>query len=194
MCEQDGTAALPVGVLNQGPMATTVGARVDGWGGMRRIVLTQGLMKRLTRPQILAVVAHELGHARLHHLSAYYAVCGGLVLAGVTMGGSLVAHSVSNPVVVLALLYLCHELVSWPVRPVLASLRRRYEYQADGFAIRYAGAAVLASALRALLAMNPHRAGMHPWYRCFYATHPDDSHRLAMIDAGAVLGRRPSTV
>jgi STE24 endopeptidase len=71
---------------------TTLNAYVSGYGSTRRVVLYDNVLHDLPRDQILAIVAHELGHA--HHDD----VLTGSVLAafGATLGIGLLALAVSG--------------------------------------------------------------------------------------------------
>ena len=66
---------------------TTLNAYVSGYGSTRRVVLYDNVLHDLPRDQVLAIVAHELGHA--HHDD----VLTGSVLAafGTTLGIGLLA-------------------------------------------------------------------------------------------------------
>jgi STE24 endopeptidase len=66
---------------------TTLNAYVSGYGSTRRVVLYDTVVRDLPRDQVLAIVAHELGHAR------HDDVLSGSILAalGTTLGIGLLA-------------------------------------------------------------------------------------------------------
>src|SRR5213078_3531139 len=49
-------------------------------GGTRGVFLTDGLVEALPRPEVVAVVAHEAGHAMRRHLPLYFVTAFALVL------------------------------------------------------------------------------------------------------------------
>ena len=66
---------------------TTLNAYVSGYGSTRRVVLYDNVLRDLPRDQILAIVAHELGHARHDDV-----LTGSLLAAfGATLGIGLLA-------------------------------------------------------------------------------------------------------
>jgi Zn-dependent protease with chaperone function len=113
------------------------GAVMGLTGRLRYILLTDALLESLTRPQVEAVMAHELGHVRRHHM--FWLGLGGLgaIMAIAALGrGALLAiqpawaeqewaqAAVFLPAFVLGL--LAFGLVS-----------RRFEWQADAFAVQH---------------------------------------------------------
>ncbi len=114
---------------------TVLNGAVMGLAGrLRYILLTDALLESLTRPQVEAVMAHELGHVRRHHM--LWLGVGGL-------GGILLTAALSHIV-------LSHAMPGWAKRdwaeavvflPSLAlgltafgAVSRRFEWQADAFA------------------------------------------------------------
>ncbi|MBH03695.1 MAG: hypothetical protein CMP08_06175 [Xanthomonadales bacterium] len=167
-------------VADQPPLAEQVGARVEARGHGGRIVLTQGLVDRLSASAIVAVVAHEFGHACLGHLMRFDGLRAALVAVYMVLVASgLMATTLdASAPVVLWLIYVTITPAAWAVRPVLNGYRRGCEFAADAFAAGHVGRRRLADTLADLFSINPHRAGLHPWYRFFNATHPLDNARL----------------
>jgi len=62
-------------------------------GRLRYILLTDALLDTMTTTQVEAVMAHEVGHARRHHLP-WLAVCLIAILSAVGLGTSLVVRAV----------------------------------------------------------------------------------------------------
>src|SRR5260221_5732501 len=61
-----------------------------GFGTAKRIVLFDTLVNRLEPPEVEAVLAHELGHYKLHHVLKGLALGAALSLAGLWLLGQLV--------------------------------------------------------------------------------------------------------
>jgi STE24 endopeptidase len=111
-------------------------AMVVGMTGRTRYVfLTDALLAGHPLPEVAAVVAHEAGHAKKHHLPLYFAVSLSLLLLMRT------AEEVATPLLggastaVLTLLFLA---VFW--FGFLGWLSRKFERQADAFGADHAAA------------------------------------------------------
>jgi STE24 endopeptidase len=119
------------------------GAAIGLAGPLRYIVLTDALLEQMTREQVLAVAAHEVGHMRYRHtiwlaLSVLAAVLAAGTISGwailglerlgiLTYGGGGESAAVTAALV----LTLAATLAA------LGMVSRRFERQADAFAIRH---------------------------------------------------------
>lgn len=114
------------------------GAVIGLFWPLRYILLTDALLDALTPAEVEAVTAHEVGHVRRHHL----------IWLGVTMLSSLLLGSVLFSVARLALLLVWPELAAAPATEALFALlsllfalvvlgyvSRRFEWQADAYAV-----------------------------------------------------------
>src|SRR5260221_14349225 len=61
-----------------------------GFGAGKRIVLFDTLVNRLQPPEVEAVLAHELGHYKLHHIAKGMALSAGVSFAGLLLLGQLI--------------------------------------------------------------------------------------------------------
>ena len=66
LADREGVPVDDVLVADASRRTTTLNAYVSGFGGTRRVVLYDNLLRDLPPDQIRSVVAHELGHARHH--------------------------------------------------------------------------------------------------------------------------------
>jgi len=64
LADEEGVHLDDVLVADASRRTTTLNAYVSGYGSTRRVVLYDNVVRDLPRAQILAIVAHELGHAR----------------------------------------------------------------------------------------------------------------------------------
>ena len=162
-----------------------------GLRGARRIVLYDTLMSSLERSQLLAVLAHELGHFKLGHVTrrivmtvvlmlAVFAVMGGLGGQGdVYTGLGFERSSEHGLVVVFGLLA---SEVLFPLGWVSRVLSRRDEHAADRFAVEATGNGEdLVGALTALTKQNLGSPGSHRLYRAYHNTHPALRERMKTI-------------
>jgi STE24 endopeptidase len=196
-----GRVGFPLGevvTMDSSRRSSHVNAFIVGLRGARRIVLFDTLIAKLPRPQLLAVLAHELGHFRLGHLRTRVL----LALAGLGCAFALFGWLEGRPEAytglgfdepsahaALAGFAVLAAVGSFPFGWLLRLLSRRGEHAADRFAVEATGSGVdLAEALVALSRSNLASPGSHPWYRAWRNTHPALRHRLAAIQRHA--GRR----
>lgn len=175
--------------------STHSNAFIVGLFGARRIVLYDTLVQRLSRPELLAVLAHELGHFQLRHVRRRLI----LVLLGLLGLLAALAALRSQPGLfaglgfpratahgALAAFGLFAAEVLAPVGFLLRILSRRDERAADRFAVEAAGnGAALAAALVALTKQNLTSPGSHRWYRGYHNSHPALRDRLKAIQEHA---------
>lgn len=103
-------------------------AAVVGLGPLDRVVLfSDVLIASLSPREIVAVLAHEIGHAKRHHVLIFVAWTGAVFLAGDLVGREIENQWVAGGVVLL-LFAAWYKLFGW--------LSRRFELEADLFALR----------------------------------------------------------
>lgn len=144
----------------------------------RKIVLSPALLVALSPEQVVAVVAHEVGHCRLGHEERWLAGQAALALA---LFAALDAVQDSGAQILVLTLWLLAPVAGFFLRPLAAALRRRWETQADGFAARYVGAEVMAAALESLERTNGPAPRRDRLWRLFYGYHPTLEQRLALL-------------
>ena len=127
---------------------TKLNAYVSGLGATRRVVLYDTLLEQASTPEILTVVAHELGHRRYRHVALGTAVAMGGVAAVVlalwallSSGAVLDAIDATGPgdARVAAFVLLVASLLGTAGAPLHAALSRRWEYACDRFALEQTG-------------------------------------------------------
>jgi STE24 endopeptidase len=167
-------------------------AYFTGIGRNKRIVFFDTLLSRIEPPEIEAVLAHELGHFRLHHVRQRLAAsvlltCGGLALLAwaARQPGFYGALGVPVPSAAMALLLFA---VTVPVfaffaTPLMSSWSRRHERQADDFAAEYADAGKLAAALVKLFRDNAATLTPDRIHSAFFDSHPPALERIGRLTA-----------
>ena len=165
-------------------------AYFTGIGRNKRIVFFDTLLSRIEAPEIEAVLAHELGHFRLHHVRQRLAASvlltfGGLALLAwlARQPGFYGALGVPVPSAAMALLLF---MVTVPVfaffaTPVMSSWSRRHERQADDFAAEHADAGKLAAALVKLFRDNAATLTPDRIHSAFYDSHPPALERIGRL-------------
>ena len=169
-------------------------AYFTGLGSSKRVVFFDTLLSKLDTDEVEAVLAHELGHFHHRHIIKRMVLMFGLSLAGFALLGWLynqvwfytglgVMPNLMSPGAALALilfLLVVPQFVFF-LSPLLASLSRRDEYQADAYAVQQTAAKPLATALLKLYEDNASTLTPDPVYVKFYYSHPPASSRLARM-------------
>jgi STE24 endopeptidase len=175
-------------------------AYFTGIGKVKRIVLFDTLIEQMTHDEILAVLAHEVGHWKKRHvlkrlvLTEVTAFCG-LYLAYVLVQrdalSGLLGYTGLSFYARFVIFGFLGSLVLFPLTPLLSALSRRDEREADDFAAELTGHPEnMASALVKLSRENLSNLHPHPWYAAFYYSHPPVVERIRMLKAEAVDSRQ----
>ena len=163
-----------------------------GFGRAKRIVFFDTLLARLAPEEIEAVLAHELGHFRLHHVlkrMAWSAALGLLFLGLLAVlaaapwfyEGLGVPVSPGRPGVALILFVLALPVFTFMLAPLSSLYSRRHEFEADAFAARNASATALVQALVKLYEDNASTLTPDPIYSAVYDSHPPAALRIARL-------------
>ena len=164
---------------------TTLNAYVSGYGSTRRVVLYDTVVRDLPRDQVLAIVAHELGHAR------HDDVLTGSILAalGTTLGIGLLAlvvplvrrrpGALRDPTVVplVAALVTIGTLLSSPVNN---GLSRLIETRADVDSLQTTRNPAAFIAMQRELALHSLSDQPPAWSQFWFGSHPTTLERIAI--------------
>jgi STE24 endopeptidase len=184
------SAAGGVFVMDGSKRSTHSNAYFTGIGRNRRIVLFDTLLERMDTGEIEAVLAHELGHFRLHHIIQRLIVSTLLALGAL----ALLAWVARQPVLyqafhvqvpsaesALMLFALVVPTITFFATPVASWLSRRQELAADDFAIAHADRKRLATALVKLVQHNSTTLTPDRLHSAFYDSHPPALVRIARL-------------
>jgi STE24 endopeptidase len=167
-------------------------AYFTGIGRNKRIVFFDTLLSRIEAPEIEAVLAHELGHFRLHHVrqrlvASVLLTFGGLALLAwlARQPGFYSALGIPVPSAAVALLLFVSTVpvFAFFATPVMSWWSRRHERQADDFAAGHADAGNLAAALVKLFRDNAATLTPDPIHSAFFDSHPPALERIARLNA-----------
>ncbi len=165
-------------------------AYFTGFGRSKRIVFFDSLLKTLCENEVEAVVAHELGHFKLHHIVKHIVVIAFVSLAGLALLGWLTGRPwfyaglgvpMPSDYVALVLFLLVGPVFTFFLTPLFARASRRHEYEADDFAARESDAHALVSALVKLYKDNASTLTPEPLHSAFYDSHPPAAMRIANL-------------
>ncbi|MBI5017578.1 MAG: M48 family metallopeptidase [Deltaproteobacteria bacterium] len=173
-------------------------AYFTGIGRVKRVVLFDTLLDQMSPAEIVAVLAHEVGHWKRRHVIQRLGLTAGLALAGLYLafrlvgwGGvpGLVGLDAASLPAQAVILWLVAGIAGFFVTPFFSALSRRNEREADRFACELSGdPGALASALIKLSRENLANLHPHPLYAAFYLSHPPVVERVRVLRAA-----RPQT-
>jgi len=153
-----------------------------GFGRFRTIVLFDTLIAQLSENELEAVLAHEIGHYKKKHILKMLAWTAVMSLAGFYAISCLARQEwfyrafrfePGSIVPALLLFGLLAGVVTFWFSPLAHAWSRRYEYQADAFAVQVMNEPrSLIGALRKLTEKNLSNLTPHPVYSAFYYSHP----------------------
>jgi STE24 endopeptidase len=167
-------------------------AYFTGIGRNKRIVFFDTLLERLQVAEVEAVLAHELGHFRLHHIRSRLIVSIVTALLGFLLLDVLMrwpafysALGVGTPSTHAALLLFVFVLPTFTyfLTPLGAWWSRKHEFEADEFAARHADAKQLADALVKLYRDNASTLTPDRLHSAFYDSHPPALVRIQRLQS-----------
>ena len=166
-------------------------AYFTGIGKSKRIVLFDTLLEAHTDDEILAVLAHELGHWRKKHVHKQLILAEFLSLAGFYVAAKLLDWALMYPTfgflepipyVGLFLMGALFSPLGYFAQPLASGISRKFEREADDYSltlIQRAGPMV--STLKRLAADNLANLTPHPLYAWFYYSHPPLVERIERL-------------
>lgn len=168
-------------VMDGSRRSTKANAFFSGMGKRKNIVLFDTLIKDLEVEEVVAVLAHEVGHYKKRHI--LWGILSGILQAGIMLhvlglvvNHPLMAHAVGveHPsfyvgLVVFGILFTPISLI---VGLLMNYLSRRNEYAADGYAGATHSAEYLCTALKKISAHALSNPTPHPLYVFFNYSHP----------------------
>lgn len=177
-------------VIDGSKRSTKANAYFSGLGPKKRIVLFDTLIKELTTNEIVAVLAHEIGHYKKRHTLT--GMLAGIVQAGITL--YILSLLIANPalsaamggdepcfhlgLIAFGILYSPISLISGLL---MNHVSRRNEYSADRFVRENHDAAALIVALKKLSSKNLSNLTPHPAYVFFHYSHPTLLQRIQAL-------------
>lgn len=166
-------------------------AYFTGFGKNKRIVFFDTLIEKHQPEEVEAVLAHELGHFKLKHvtkLTVMMAIFGFIFFWALGMSqknpelftGINVLHNEVDAVV-LATFYFVVPVFLFFIRPALASYLRKNEFEADAYAASHAPSKDLIKALVRLYKDNSSTLTPDAIYSAFYDSHPPAGARIRRL-------------
>lgn len=181
-------------VIDGSKRSTKANAYFSGLGAKKRIILYDTLINDLSTEEIVAVLAHEVGHYKRRHILKGLAMS--LVQTGIMV--ALLWYALSNPNLsyalgasepsfhmgLLAFAFLFSP-VSFITGILSNMLSRKFEYQADYFAGKNYSSQKLIAALIKLSVKSLSNLRPHPLYIFFNYSHPTLLQRMDKLKESA---------
>jgi STE24 endopeptidase len=178
-------------IIDGSKRSTKANAYFSGFGPKKRIVLYDTLQKELSEDEIVAVLAHEIGHYKKKHV--LQTLISSVILTGLML--FLFSLVVNNPLlsqaigstntsfhlglIVFGILYSPLSLL---IGLLTNYLSRKNEFEADRFVLDNFKPEVLADALKKLSVKNLSNMMPHPVYVFFHYSHPPLLSRLEKLE------------
>ena len=176
-----GFKAHDIYVLNGSKRSTKANAYFSGFGNQKRITLYDTLINDLENDEIVAVLAHEVGHYKRKHI--FYNLTLSIILTGFAL--FVLSLLIKTPLLSLALGVslpsfhiglIAFGILYSPVSQILGIfmnyMSRKFEYQADNYAKNTFSALPLISSLKKLSKNSLSNLTPHYLYVFFHFSHP----------------------
>ncbi len=168
-------------VIDGSKRSTKANAYFSGFGKEKRVTLYDTLIADLEEEEIVAVLAHEVGHYKRRHI--LFNLTASILLTGLTL--FLLSLFINNPQVSMAIgvskpsfhaaligFGVLYSPISELTGLVMNHLSRTFEYQADNYAKTTYTAQPLISSLKKLSKNSLSNLTPHPAYVFLHYSHP----------------------
>jgi STE24 endopeptidase len=182
-----------VSMVDGSRRSTKANAFFTGFGKTKRIALYDTLLQNHSREEILAVLAHEIGHNKCRHVPKQLAlsiVTSGLMFAllhfALTDPRVCAAFGVTQPTIAWGMAFFA--ILLSPLGTLLGLfsswLSRKFEFEADAFArAAMQSPKPLVEALTRLTKDHLGNPTPHPFYVALHYSHPPILRRLAALES-----------
>lgn len=177
-------------VIDGSKRSTKANAYFTGLGAKKRIVLYDTLINDLTANELVAVLAHEIGHYKKNHV--IWSLVLGIIQTGIVLfifsifvGSPELSSAlgVAEPSFHIGLIAfgVLYSPISMITGLGMNIFSRKNEYEADAFAAKHFDPSEMASALKKLSVKNLSNLRPHPLYVFFHYSHPTLIQRLKAL-------------
>lgn len=179
-------------VIDGSKRSTKANAYFSGFGKEKRITLFDTLINDLSEEEIVAVLAHEVGHYKRKHIIFNLLVS--LGLTGFTL--FILSLFINSPEISLAIgvstpsfhaglvgFVLLYSPISEVTGLAMNYLSRKFEFQADDYAKKTFAATPLVTSLKKLSKNNLSNLTPHPAYVFVHYSHPPLVERIRNLKA-----------
>ncbi len=192
LVEKAGFKAKEIFIMDASKRSSHGNAYFTGFGKNKRVVFFDTLLKQLSHKEILAILAHELGHMKLKHIPKS-------MIASILfsfMGFWLMDQLANNPWfyqghffksqtagILIFLFSQAIPLYLFWTSPIGSWISRKREFEADAYAAEQTESQDLIIALLKLYQQNSSPVITDKWYSRFYHSHPPALERIKHLDS-----------
>jgi STE24 endopeptidase len=179
-------------VIDGSKRSTKSNAYFSGFGKEKRVTLYDTLIQDLEEEEILAVLAHEVGHYKRKHIIVN--LIASVALTGLTL--FVLSLFINNPAVSMSIgvstpsfhaaligFGILYSPISQLTGLAMNYLSRKFEYQADNYASSTFAASPLISSLKKLSRNSLSNLTPHPAYVFMHYSHPPLINRVRNLQA-----------
>jgi len=192
LTRENGIRVKKVLQMDAGKRSRHTNAYFTGFGRTKRVVLFDTLLDSHSEDEILAVLAHEMGHHKGHHVWKQFGLFEAAMFVGLYVSYRLLdwpqlysafGFGTMKPYVGLFFLGIFWQKAGYFLSPVYMAISRRYERQADAFAVKLLKTGKpMAAALKRLAVDNLSNLTPHPVYVRFHYSHPPLVERVGALE------------
>jgi len=142
LCEKTGVRIQGIFEFNMSKNTKKANAAFTGIGKSKRIILGDTLLKNFSPEEIETVFAHEMGHYKKRHIMKLMTVSVFMTFAGLYLTSLAYSNSLNtfgfnsvSEIAALPLLFIYLSLFGLITSPISNILSRKFEWEADTFAI-----------------------------------------------------------
>jgi STE24 endopeptidase len=188
---REGVALEGIFVMDGSKRSNRANAFFSGLGRQKKVVLYDTLIEHHPVEEVVAVLAHEVGHDRHRHvpkflLGSIASLTLTLYLASLFLDATALSQALGAEERIVALNLLVFVLLVSPIQTAIGvlfnAISRRFEYQADAFAARSTSPAAIANAMRRFVQRDYAMATAHPLYTALNLSHPAPVERIRAIE------------
>ncbi|MFO7879252.1 MAG: M48 family metallopeptidase [Bacteroidota bacterium] len=178
-------------VMDSSKRSTRANAYFTGLGKKKRIVLFDNLVNDFTPDEIVAVLAHEIGHFKKKHIHKNLVISLAnsgimLFLFGLFVGKDVFSQALGVEEATFHIGAIAFAMLYSPISSLtgifMNKYSRRNEREADDFAAGYGQGSALVSALKKLAAKNLSNLTPHPWHVFLNYSHPPLAERVQRLE------------
>ncbi|QZE15683.1 M48 family metallopeptidase [Halosquirtibacter laminarini] len=174
-------------VMDGSKRSAKANAYFTGFGKRKRIVLFDTLIDQLDQEEIIAVLAHEVGHAKKRHviqsmIFSWIQTFVILYIFSLILNQPTSSHVMGSSQHTFELSLLLFSFLLSPVTEVLSAISsifsRKNEYEADNFVKKYKLKDAIISGLKKISKNSLSNLTPHPWVVACTYSHPTLEQRI----------------
>ncbi|MEO9569868.1 MAG: M48 family metallopeptidase [Polaribacter sp.] len=179
-------------VIDGSKRSTKANAYFSGFGSQKRITLYDTLINDLSKEEIVAVLAHEVGHYKKRHI--IFNLVSSIIITGIAL--FILSLMVSSPILSEALGVsipsfhiglIAFGILYSPISEVtglfMNYMSRKFEYQADNYAKETFAANKLITSLKKLSKNSLSNLTPHPAFVFVHYSHPTLLERIKNLES-----------